>query len=127
MLGKPKVCCYFHVFINQFINSSIHHTGDVVTPHGIVRAMKCQNRIANSRFDVLQFSPNRLDDLFDENGNDCGKMKTRVKQVLPTHVEEIRLNHLDTHGVSEHSSVSRYNFNNGTIKKIDRHVEERKN
>ena len=76
---------------------------------------------------MLQFSWNRLDDLFDDNGNYYRKMKTRVKQFVPNHVDEIRLNHLDSYDMFEHSSTSRFNFKNVIIKKIDRYVEARKN
>ena len=93
----------------------------------MVRAMEHQSRIANSRFDLLKFSRNQLDDSFDGNGNCCGNMKTRGRQVLPNHVAEIRLNHLDTHDMFECSSVSRFNSKNGIIKKIDRHMETHEN
>ena len=89
--------------------------------------MEHRNGIDNIRFDMMQSSRNRLDDSFDENGNYYVKLKTRVKQVLPKHVAEIRLNHLDTHDTFEHSSVSLFNVKNEIFKKTNRYVESQKN
>ena len=65
--------------------------------------------------------------MFDDNRNYYGKLKTRVKQVLPNHFAEIRLNHLDTHAMFEHSSVSLFNFKNGIVKKKHRCMESQNN
>ena len=96
---------------------------DALTPCDMVRAMEHQSGIANSRFYMLQFSHKRLDELFDENANHYGKLKTRVKQVLPQHAK-IRLNHLGAHNIFECSSIYRFNI---IVKKIDRHMESQKN
>ena len=47
--------------------------------------------------------------------------------MLPNNVAEIRLNYLDAHDMFKHSIISRFNFKNGTIKKIDRQMEAHKN
>ena len=49
-----------------------------------------------------------------------------VKQVLPQHVAEIRMNHSETYDIFEYSSISRFNFNNGIVKKIDKYMESKK-
>ena len=43
--------------------------------------------------------------------------------MLHQHVAGIRLNNIDAHDIFEHSSISRFNFKNGIVKKIDRHME----
>ena len=72
---------------------------------------------------MLQFSRDRLDELHDDDSKCYGKLKSRVKQVLPQQVAEITLNNSDVHDIFETSIISRFNFTNGIIKKIGRHVE----
>ena len=51
------------------------------------------------------------------------QIKIKGKQALPQHVAEIRLNDYDSHDIFEHSIISRFNFTNGAVKKIDSHME----
>ena len=97
--------------------------GAILTPHDMARVIEHSYCIANSRFDMIQFSCNRLDELFDDNSNCYGKLKSRLKQVLPQHVPKIRWNNSDTHNIFECSRIYRFNFKNIIVKKIDRHVE----
>ena len=86
----------------------------------MAREMEHSNGIANSRFDMLQFSRNQIYELFDDQSNCYGKPKTRVKKVLPQYVAEIRLNNYETHDIFEYSRISQIDFKNGIVKKIYR-------
>ena len=77
--GKTKLDSSFYHFKFQLKKNFRKTKGAVLTPCGMARAMEHSNVIANSRFDTLQFSRNRLDELFDDNINHYGKLKTRVK------------------------------------------------
>ena len=45
----------------------MHSKGAILTPHDMGKTIENHNGIANDRFDLLNFSRNRLDDLFDDN------------------------------------------------------------
>ena len=44
----------------------MHSKGTILTPHDMAKTMENYNGIANDRFDLLNFSHNRLDYLFDD-------------------------------------------------------------
>ena len=121
--GKTELDSSFYHFKFQLKKLIRKTKGAVLTPYEMARAMEYSNGIDNSRFDILQFSRNRLDELFYDQINYYGKLNTRVKQVLPQNVDEISLNNSETHDIFEYSSISRFNFKNGIVKKIDRHME----
>ena len=75
---KTELDSSFYHFKFQLKKNVSKTKGAVLTPHDMARAMECSNGIDNSRFDMIQFSLNRLDKLFDDHNNCRGKSKTRV-------------------------------------------------
>ena len=80
---KTEIYYSFYHLKFQLKNYDMKTKGSVLTPQGMARVMECSNGTSNSRFDMIQFSCNRLDELLYDHRNYCGKLKTRVKQVLP--------------------------------------------
>ena len=93
----------------------------------MAKAMKDHKGLKNSRFDVILLNRNHLNLLFDDKGDYYGVMKQRMKQVLPTTIAEIRTNKdTDCHEIYESSAMQPFEFNNGTIKKVDKYMSKHK-
>ena len=89
----------------------------------MAKAMQYGKGLINSRFDIVLLNQNHLDFLFDDKVNYYGRMKDRFKQVLPTHIDEIRTNvAAGIHELYQSSAMEPFFFNNGTVKKIDRYM-----
>ena len=85
--------------------------------------MQYNGGIWNYRLDIVSFSRNHLDNLFGDNSEYYGKLKQRLKQVLPANLSEVYVNKEGKCNLYESSALLPFNFDNKTVKKVDKYMQ----
>ena len=125
--GKTELDSSFFHFKYQLHKYASYYKGSVLTPSDMGRAMSFGRGLQNSRFDIVLFDRNHLDALFDDKGKYYGVFKDRMKHVFPTNIAEVRTNNITgVNEIYESSVLPPFEFNNNTVKKIDKYMNDMK-
>ena len=122
--GKTELDSTFFHFKHQLRKYIRHGKSSVLTPSDMSDAMKYNNGLRNSHFNIVELNRNYLDKLFDDKGTYYGKLKQRITQVLPSNIAEVGVDNEGVCNIYESSALDPFEFNNKTVKKVDKYMLE---
>ena len=124
--GKTELDSWFFHFKRQLKKWMSRFKCAVLTPRHMAEAMEYSTGVKGMRLDIVRLDRNHLDRLFDDKGQFYGALKDRMKQALPSNLAEVRTADDGSHQLYESSALPPFAFNNGTVKKVDNYMTEKK-
>ena len=124
--GKTELDSSFAHFKLQLRKYIRHYKSSVLTPFDMAKAMQYNGGVCNYRLDIVSFSRNYLDYLFGDKGEYYGKLKQRLKQVLPKNLAEVSIRD-GKYNLYESSAIPPFQFDNKVVKKVDNYMRDNAN
>ena len=117
--GKTGLDSSFFHFKHQLREYICHNKSSVITPSDMSDTMKYNRGVRNFHFNIVGFSQNYLDKLFDDKGAYYRTLKQRLKKVLPSNIAEVSVDEEEKCNIYNSSALGPFNFNKNIVKKVN--------
>ena len=103
--GKTELDSSFYHFKRQLKKYMLRFKSTILTPQHMANAMEYANGVKNYLFGIIELNKCHLDLLFDTKDQYYGALQSRIKQVMPSNIAEIRKSNNGIHQSYQSSAL----------------------